>query len=207
LQTPCPNWRDFASCPSWADEWAHAAGQSFDTPHYLTANAMWALPLGSGRWRSGWELAGVLLASTGRPYSVNLGTTRSGTGWFTNQRPDAVPGVSSKGSPDGPNNWLNINAFSDVAPGQFGNLRRNSERGPGLVQLDMSLLKSLPLRGSHRLQFRLEVFNVVNRVNWRILPNATFLSPTSFGQIGGTFGTNEGLGTARQIQIGIRYDF
>ena len=83
----------------------------------------------------------MLLARSGLPYTVQLGTTRSGTGWTTNQRPNAVPGVDGTGNPDGPNGWLNIAGFSDPAAGTFGNLGRNTERGPKFVQLDMSLLK------------------------------------------------------------------
>jgi hypothetical protein len=203
-EVPCANDRDFASCPSIEAEWARS---DLDTPHNLAFNAIWQLPLGQGRLREGWQLNGILLARSGFPYTVFLGTSRARTGWFTNQRPNLVPGVSTTGDTQGPTGWLNPAAFTDVAAGQYGNLPRNSERGPRFLQIDASLLKNIAIRGSHRLQFRVEVFNVPNNPIWAISPGSTWLSPTSFGKILNTFGRTESFGTSRQIQLAVRYDF
>jgi hypothetical protein len=203
-QTPCPNFLDFASCPSWNLEWGPAAE---DTPHNLSLNSIWELPLGQGRLRGGWQLNTILLARSGLPYTVNLGTSRAGQGWFTNQRPNAVAGVKSRGNPDGPVGWLNLNAFADVASGQYGNLGRNTEYGPAFLQLDASLLKNIRVRDLGRLQFRVEVFNVPNRPIWAAAPQATYLSPASFGRVINTFGRTESFGTSRQIQMAVRFDF
>jgi hypothetical protein len=155
----------------------------------------------------GWQLNTILLARSGLPYSVQLGTSRAGQGWFTNQRPNSVPGVDSSGNPDGPVGWLNPAAFADVAAGQYGNLGRNTERGPKFVQLDLSLLKNTQLGGVGRLQLRVEVFNVLNKPIWAATPQRTFLSPASFGRVINTFGRTESFGTARQIQLALRFDF
>jgi hypothetical protein len=207
-QTPCPG-LDFGSCPSWDLEWALA---DLDTPHNLSLNAIYELPFGThegfkGAVANGWQIATVLFARSGLPYTVQLGTTRSGTGWTTNQRPNAVPGVEGSGKPNGPNGWLNIAAFSDPAPGTFGTLGRNTERGPKFVQLDMSLLKRTTLRGAHKLEFRVEVFNILNEPIWAAMPARVFLTPTSFGNVQNTFGRTESFGTARQIQLAARYTF
>jgi hypothetical protein len=203
-QAPCANFLDFNSCPSWDLEWGPAAE---DTPHNLSFNSIWELPLGEGRLRGGWQLNTVLLARSGLPYTVQLGTSRAGQGWFTNQRPNRVEGVDSQGNPDGPIGWLNRDAFSDVAPGQYGNLGRNSERGPKFVQLDASLLKNTQLGDLGRLQFRVEVFNVLNKPIWAANPQRTYLTPASFGRVINTFGRTESFGTARQIQLAVRFDF
>ena len=203
-QAPCANFLDFNSCPSWDLEWGPAAE---DTPHNLSFNSIWELPLGEGRLRGGWQLNTVLLARSGLPYTVQLGTSRAGQGWFTNQRPNRVEGVDSQGNPDGPIGWLNRDAFSDVAPGQYGNLGRNSERGPKFVQLDASLLKNTQLGDVGRLQFRVEVFNVLNKPIWAANPQRTYLTPASFGRVINTFGRTESFGTARQIQLAVRFDF
>ena len=203
-EIPCANDRDFASCPSIEAEWARS---DLDTPHNLSVSAIWKLPLGQGRWREGWQLNGILLARSGLPYTVLLGTSRAGTGWFTNQRPNVVSGVSTAGDVQGPTGWLNPAAFSDVPTGQYGNLPRNSERGPRFLQIDMSLLKNIATRGSQRVQLRMEVFNVPNSPIWAIAPASTWLNPTSFGKILNTFGRTESFGTSRQIQLALRYDF
>jgi hypothetical protein len=175
-------------------------------------NAIYELPFGRhqgvlGALTNGWQVATVLLARSGLPYTVQLGTTRSGTGWTTNQRPNAVPGVDGTGNPDGPNGWLNIAAFSDPAPGTYGTLGRNTERGPKFVQLDMSLLKRSNLTASQRLEFRVEVFNILNLAIWAAMPARVFLTPSSFGNIQNTFGRTESFGTARQVQLAVRYSF
>jgi hypothetical protein len=207
-QTPCPG-LDFESCPSWDLEWALA---DLDTPHNLSLNAIYELPFGThtgfkGALANGWQVATVLFARSGLPYTVQLGTTRSGTGWTTNQRPNAVPGVEGTGDPDGPRGWLNIAGFSDPALGTFGNLGRNTERVPKFVQLDMSLLKRTTLRGTQKLEFRIEVFNILNEPIWAAIPARVFLTPASFGNVQNTFGRTESFGTARQIQLAARYMF
>ena len=150
---------------------------------------------------------GILLARSGFPYTVLLGTSQAGTGYFTNQRPDLVPGASTTGNIDGPTGWLNPSAFSLPAVGKYGNLARNSERGPKFVQLDMSVLKNIALHASHRVQLRVEVFNVLNRPIWDIAPARTWLTTASFGRILNTFGRTESFGTSRQVQLAVRYDF
>ena len=207
-QTPCQG-LDFNSCPSWDAEWSLA---DLDAPHNLSLNSIYELPLGDhagvlGALTKGWQIATVLLARSGLPYSVQLGTTRSGTGWTTNQRPNLVPGVDTSGNRNGPDGWLNLAAFSDPAAGTFGNLGRNTERGPKFVQLDASLLKRSTLHANQKLEFRVEVFNVLNTPIWTAVPARVFLTPASFGKIQNTFGRTESFGTARQIQLAVRYSF
>lgn len=207
-QTPCAG-LDFDSCPSWDLEWARS---DLDVPHNLSLNAIYELPFGDrsgllGSLTKGWQIATVLLARSGLPYTVQLGTTRSGTGWTTNQRPDVVPGVEGTGDPDGPNGWLNRAAYSDPVAGTFGTLGRNTERGPRFVQLDASLLKRTTIRDTQKIEFRVEIFNLLNRPIWAAMPARTYLTAASFGNVQNTFGRTESFGTARQIQLAVRYSF
>jgi hypothetical protein len=57
------------------------------------------------------------------------------------------------------------------------------------------------------VQLRLEVYNVLNRLQLPPAPNANFLAPATFGQFFNTFGRTEGFGTSRQIQFAVRYLF
>src|SRR5262249_19526212 len=190
-----------------------------EIPHNLSVNALYDLPFGAGkRWGNsggrlarvigGWQLNGVLLAHSGRPYTVALGAvTRSGTGWTTNQRPNVVSGVDHAGVVDGPTGWLSPAAFSDPAAGTFGNLGRNTERGPRFIQIDSSLFKNVQLADNQKVQLRVEIYNVINRLQLPPTPNANFLAPGSFGRFFNTFGRTEGFGTSRQIQFAARYLF
>src|SRR5262249_5592267 len=201
---------------SWDLERAHG---DREIPHNLSVNALYELPFGAGkRWGNsgggltgvfgGWQLNGVLLAHSGRPDTVTLGTvTRSGTGWTTNQRPNVIVGVDHVGVINGPTGWLNPAAFSDPAIGTFGNLGRNAERGPHFIQVDVSLFKNVQLGDNQKLQLRVECYNVINRLQLPPTPNANFLAPARFGQFLNTFGRTEGFGTSRQIQFAVRYHF
>ena len=71
----------------------------------------------------------------------------------------------------------------------------------------MSLLKRTTLHDNQRLEFRIEVFNILNRAIWAAMPARVFLTPTSFGNVQNTFGRTESFGTARQIQLAVRYAF
>jgi hypothetical protein len=154
----------------------------------------------------GWQLNTMTFARSGLPINVALGTSMGGQGWFTNQRPDRVPGKEIQGTPNGPLNWLNPEAFARPAAGTYGNLERNAARGPKFVQVDMSLFKNTRLFKGQNLQVRIEVFNLLNEPIWA-QPSATWLSTASFGRVFNTFGRTEGFGTSRQIQIGARYTF
>ena len=81
--------------------------------------------------------------------------------------------------------WLSRSAFQRLNPqtdaGQFGNAGRNIARGPSYANVDASLVRDFALVGETRLQFRWEVFNVINRANLG-LPVGDLNSP-SFGRI------------------------
>jgi hypothetical protein len=65
--------------------------------------------------------------------------------------------------------------------GRFGNAGRNIVRGPGIANVDLSLLKTAALAESLRLQFRAECFNIANHANLG-LPANDLASP-NFGRI------------------------
>jgi hypothetical protein len=78
--------------------------------------------------------------------------------------------------------WFNPNAFlapaNTAANGEFyGNVGRNSLIGPGLATWDFSVLKDTRIRERLSLQFRAEIFNLLNRANFN-LPNAVLFTPS-----------------------------
>jgi hypothetical protein len=82
--------------------------------------------------------------------------------------------------------------------GQFGNAGRNIARGPSFANIDLSLVRDFQVSSSTRLQFRAEVFNVLNHVNLG-LPVAD-LNSSSFGRI-------LSAGPPRLMQFGVKWIF
>ncbi|MEP6717438.1 MAG: hypothetical protein ABJC09_17850, partial [Terriglobia bacterium] len=84
-----------------------------------------------------------------------------------------------------PNSWVSRSAFRRLNPateaGQFGNEGRNAVRGPGIANVDLSLLKIFALSEKLKLQFRAECFNMANHANFG-LPANDLASP-NFGHV------------------------
>ena len=124
-----------------------------------------------------------------------------------NQRPDLVPGVSL--TPPGGQSigaWINPAAFATPASGTWGNAPRNLLRAPGAWQIDTGVSKGIPLTERVRLQFRTDIFNILNHPQYG--SPAADVSAKGFGQIASTINIGPvGTGTARQLQFALRLEF
>jgi Carboxypeptidase regulatory-like domain/TonB dependent receptor-like, beta-barrel len=196
---------------------AERGNSSGDIRHTVNFNVLYELPIGQGHGFlgnargitgalvSGWKLAALGILRSGIANTVFIGTNTFGNGNFTNQRPNAVVGVSPYAADQRPDNWLNPAAFSMPAQGTFGNLGRNTIFGPDFKQIDFSALKDFKIGERIKLEYRAEFFNIFNHPNFD-QPNTTFGTP-NFGKIFNTFGRTIGLGTSRQIQMALRLTF
>jgi hypothetical protein len=146
-----------------------------------------------------WQLSGILTLQSGFPFTPVIAgdNALSGAG---GQRPNRELGVDpfGPGTRD-PAHWFNEQAFVVAPRGSFGNSGRGILDGPGLMGLDLGLMKSFALREGLRLQFRGEFFNVTNHPSFA--PPAATVNSTSTGIITST------VTDARQIQFGLRLDF
>jgi hypothetical protein len=200
------------------------APSDYDATHIL--NLGWTLRLPNMKTGPGyvqaivnnWSFGGIYNARTGNPLNITLAGDVSGTDERI-QRPNLVPGVSqtlpsSRHRVDKINAWFNPAAFSVPAEGTFGNLGRNTVRGPAYINTNMSLSKQITLPGrSNTLQLRVDAFNVFNTPNLAA-PGTSISSSTSgsatsvYNKITGTVGTNGAAGSnGRRLQLGavLRY--
>ena len=113
-------------------------------------------------------------------------------------RPNLVGEANLPGDKRSITRWFNTDAFVLPPRGQFGNAGRGIIGGPGLNSVDFSLKKDYRFHETHNIQFRAEVFNLLNHPNFEY-PNRT-VNSSQFGRI---FGATE----SRQIQFGLRYSF
>jgi len=183
-----------------------------------------------------WIFSGIYSARTGQPVNITLAGDDSLTG-DRPQRPMATPGVnpnlpSGRHRADKVAHWFNntiyIEPTSPTAPqlaagalaanaafytpilGTWGNVGRNSMRGPGFIATNFTIERIFPLlRKGTSLEFKAEAYNVFNTPNLAN-PNAVLSNSVSnttvnsFGVVQGTVGTNGNVGTnGRRMQIGL----
>ena len=118
-------------------------------------------------------------------------------------RPFVNPAFSGTVILGTPTQWFNPAAFlaPPIASGFYGNLGRDTLEGPGLATWDLSLLKDTHLREKLNLQFRAELFNLLNRANFNT-PNAVTFTPTGVSPTAGVITSTST--TSRQVQFGLK---
>lgn len=184
------------------DETGEWALSSFNHRHQFIASGVYQLPFFQGRGGvaeavlGGWRANAIFIAQSGAPFTVNLSVDRANIGAGPAQRPDQN-GDPNDG-PKTPTQWFDTSVFSLPAPFTFGSARRNSVLGPGYANVDFALAKTWSLRGTSELEFRWEVFNLLDRANFD-LPNRIFGNP-NFGRI---FSAKN----PREMQFGARLAF
>jgi hypothetical protein len=159
-----------------------------------------------------WQVNGIINIQSGLPITILSGSDNSISG-VGNDYANYVPGVSTA-RPAGASKikeWFNTAAFTTNPTGTFGNVPRNSLRGPGYADVDLSLFKDI--FPSHRVhgRFQAEAFNSLNHTNLGN-PTATYNSGT-FGQITGissstgSVNTTAVVGSPRIFQFGAKVIF
>jgi hypothetical protein len=163
-------------------------------------------PKGFAKLVSGWQLNGITTLLSGFPFTPQAGSNRSGDGNTRNpDRPNPNPAFTGPVLLKKQTQWFDPNAFVLPTAGTFGSLGRGTLRGPGLANLDLSLLKNTALTERVGLQFRAEFFNALNHVNLGP-PNATVFAST--GAISPSAGLISTLATdSRRIQFGLKVTY
>jgi hypothetical protein len=189
----------------------------YDLRHRLIVNFVYDLPFGPGHNHlssgllghvlGGWELAGLSTFQSGHPFDIYSSRDSEYTG--RTNRPDLVgdPSIPS----DAPRNQFGppITAFAVQPFGRPGSLGRNTFTGPRYYDTDVNLSKNFVLTERFKLQFRAEVYNIFNRVQFSN-PGSdgdTLSSPGTFGQSLSTQTQPDGTTSARQIQLALKLIF
>ncbi|MBM3758234.1 MAG: hypothetical protein FJW38_30195 [Acidobacteria bacterium] len=179
-----------------------------DVEHNFKLSSIYELPRVqsggvAGKLANGWQVSGIVIAQSGFPFSVTSGRDNSFSGIGSDFADflggtAKLPGNRSRG--DQVLQWFDTSRFTANAIGTYGNSGRNIIRGPGFLQADASILKNTSITERVQLQFRGEVFNVLNRPNFR-LPNSTATS-AQVGRITAVVDDNQ-----RIIQLGLKLLF
>jgi len=148
----------------------HRSVADYDNTHTLSLSGIYELPLGKGQWYGGWQTSGIVFWRSGYPFTVthNQGVQSTGTG----NRPNIVGDpVLSDPTID---RWFNADAYQRTADitGTYGNVGRNTLRGPEQFNIDMSLIKMTRFN-RFNLELRVEAFNILNHPQFAARPNST----------------------------------
>jgi len=195
-------------------DWGPSA---YNLPNSANLSGTYALPVGKGRALagnfgdftdrlvSGWQLNAIVTLLSGFPFTPQVGSNQSGDGDTRNpDRPSVKSAFSGPVVLGNPNEWFNPHAFVLPAAGTFGNVGRGVYSGPGLVDVDASLFKTTAITEKVNLQFRVELFNMLNHPNFGT-PNATVFSNGAYSVSAGLITTT--ATTSRQIQFGLKLIF
>jgi hypothetical protein len=184
-----------------------------DRRHSLIFNAVYVLPSFRGLGSFGskilgdWQINGIASFYSGTPLNIFSGIDRAGLGGASSQRPDLVPGVPIYANGNDPLQIINPAAFRQPAPGTFGSLGRGVVRGPGIKNVDFSAAKNWRIRERFGLQFRAEMFNAFNFVNFRAHNLSVAGGGIENNFNNGGFGRANSTRGAREIQFGLKLNF
>lgn len=179
---------------------------NFDVRHRFAGSLIWDVPFyqhshdGAARLLSGWQLASMFQAQTGQPFTLGVPFDANLDGNLTD-RPSTTDGlifIKGHGS-----RRIALAEGRDAAGffsfGKSGAIARNSARGDGFVNVDVSLTRTFRLSERQDIRFRSEFFNVMNRANFG-LPIRAIGAP-GFGS------SVETAVPARIIQFALKYRF
>lgn len=179
----------------------------FDVPHNIAISAGYELPIGRERRflanapaiidgiLGGWQLQGIYVWRSGRPFTPTISSDRANTG-VGGQRPNRL----GSGALDNPTveAWFDKTAFALPAQFTYGDSGGGILREDSYKTLDFSLFKQFRL-GTHRLVFRAEAFNLTNTPSFNA-PNSA-IDTTAGGRVTST------ASAPRQMQFALKYDF
>jgi len=141
-----------------------------DARHRFVLSYTYDLPALTQRPRisallGGWQIGGIITLQSGQPFTVNITSDRANIG-VLNQRPNVLRDPNLPSSKRRPEQWFDTTAFVLQPPFTFGNAGRNILIAPGTKLVDLSLLKNFTFGEKHKIQFRTEIFNAFNHVNF-----------------------------------------
>jgi len=202
--------------------WKYDYGPSaFDRRNIFFTNFVYQIPLLKNSQNKllkttlgGWEISGIVTAESGAPLNIGLnGQSASSIVPNTANRPDLN---GSGGDPHTVNEWFNTSIYSAPAAGLWGNTPRNSVRGPGRDNWNLSFFKNFVFneaRGTN-LQFRAEFFNIWNHtqfqgdtINNGISTNFNTKCVIATGANCGNFGAVTSAYDPRIIQLALKFNF
>jgi hypothetical protein len=189
----------------------------FDIRQSFSMYLSYALPQPSSHQLllGGWQVGTLFSFFTGTPFSVLSGNDSSGTGEFADRAEIIGNPYADVPAPDRATStyyYFNPNAFALPTQGTYSNQSRNEFYGPGTKQIDFSVFKNFKIGEHVTAQFRAEIYNIFNFVNYGtggqyLIENN--VSGGNLGQIASTYDVGFGApgigpGAPRNTQLALK---
>ena len=169
---------------------------------------MWDVPFGANRaYHPGgvvgalvndWTLTGIVTLQSGVPLAIAQTTNNNAFAGFGTQRPNVVGDPELPADERSTSRWFNTSAFSAAPQFTIGSSSRNPVRGPHYRNLDLAVIRRVPMPGHTALEIRGEVFNATNTPALGA-PNTTVGAAA--------FGTITTAGDPRVVQLALKFTF
>ena len=179
-----------------------------DTPHVFVLSLVWDLPAGTGRARqlhgilgaiaNDWTASTLVTLQSGMPVAVTQTTNFNAFAGFGVQRPNQVGDPALPADQRTSSQWFNTAAFTIAPQFTIGSASRNPVRGPSYRNVDLALVRRVPVYAGTALELRAEVFNLFNTTNFAN-PNAV-AGAANFGTITTAF-------DPRVVQLAVKFLF
>lgn len=162
----------------------------FDARHRFVFSSYWQVPnpspqLWVHRLLAGWALSSILTVQSGFPIrmtSQNDQELMSSFDFETAGEPQQVAPFRRLNPQQSGGYYFDPASFTDAPLGQIGNTPRTLCCGPGTANLDLGIHKSFELREAANLEFRTELFNVMNHTQF-MNPDGNITDGAAFGQV------------------------
>ena len=179
-----------------------------DIPHVFVSSVVWDLPAGAGRRHrlqgvlgalaNDWSVTGLVTLESGVPVAVTQTTNFNAFAGFGVQRPNLVGDPTLPDEQRTPAHWFSTSAFAVAPQFTIGSASRNPVRGPSYRDVDVAVLRRIPVGHDRAVEARAEIFNLLNTPNLGA-PNAV-AGAANFGTITTAF-------DPRVIQLALKFLF
>ncbi len=179
-----------------------------DIPHVFVASAVWDLPAGAGRqhqlhgWlgalANDWTMTGLVTLQSGVPIAITQTTNFNAFAGFGVQRPNLVGDPTLPSGERSPSQWFNTSAFAVAPQFTIGSASRNPVRGPSYRDVDLALMRRIPIGADKQIELRAEAFNLLNTPP--LGAPAAVLGAANFGSI-------LSAGDPRVVQLALKFIF
>jgi len=184
----------------------------FNRQHRFVLSGLYDLPAfykgesGAGkRLFNDWELSTIMTFQSGSPISV---VCNNGTTWYSRADLTGTPWQESGSVESRLNNYFNTAAFSCGATNTlppYGDSGRNIIIGPNQRNIDLAIVKFIPVTENTKLEFRSEFFNAFNMVNFANPQNNLLVADPVTGSTAGRISSTSA--GPRVIQFAVKFTF